>query len=43
MHGEAASAPIQDLSSMRENLRQTLRDYDLKISLIAMKQVSSGK
>src|SRR5277367_396233 len=30
MHGEAASAPIQDLSSMRENLRQTLRDYDPK-------------
>jgi len=30
MHGEAASAPIQDLSSMRENLHQTLRDYDPK-------------
>lgn len=30
MHGDAASAPIQDLDSMRENLRQTLRDYDPK-------------
>ena len=30
MHGKAASAPIQDLSSMRENLHQTLRDYDPK-------------
>lgn len=28
IHGEAASAPIQDLDTMRENLRQTLRDYD---------------
>jgi len=27
-HGEAASAPIQDLETMRENLRQTLKDYD---------------
>ena len=28
IHGEAASAPTQDLDTMRENLRQTLRDYD---------------
>lgn len=30
IHGEAASAPLQDLETMRENLRQTLRDYDPK-------------
>ena len=30
IHGEAGSAPIQDLDSMREKLRQTLRDYDPK-------------
>ena len=30
IHGEAGSAPIQDLDSMRERLRQTLRDYDPK-------------
>jgi hypothetical protein len=28
IHGEANSAPIQDLDEMREKLRQTLRDYD---------------
>ena len=28
MHGEAASAPLQDLETMRENLYQTLKDYD---------------
>lgn len=27
MHGEAASAPLQDLDAMRENLRQTLKNY----------------
>ena len=30
IHGEAGSAPIQDLDSMRGRLRQTLRDYDPK-------------
>ena len=30
IYGEAGSAPIQDLDSMREKLRQTLRDYDPK-------------
>jgi hypothetical protein len=30
IHGEAGSAPIQDLASMREKLHQTLRDYDPK-------------
>src|SRR5437764_4221599 len=30
IHGEASSAPIQDLDSMRGRLRQTLRDYDPK-------------
>ena len=28
MHGEAASAPLQDLDAMREDLRQTLRNYN---------------
>jgi len=27
IHGEAASAPLEDLDTMRENLRQTLKDY----------------
>ena len=27
IHGEAASAPLKDLDTMRENLRQTLKDY----------------
>jgi hypothetical protein len=27
MHGEAASAPLQDLDTMRENLRETLKGY----------------
>jgi len=27
MHREAASAPLQDLDEMRENLRQTLKNY----------------
>lgn len=27
MHGEAASAPLQNLDAMRENLRQTLKNY----------------
>ena len=27
IHGEAASAPLEDLGTMRENLRQTLKDY----------------
>ena len=36
MHGEAASAPLQDLDAMREDLRQTLTP---KIYLIVMKQV----
>ncbi|CAB5370825.1 unnamed protein product [Rhizophagus irregularis] len=30
IHGEGGSTPIQDLDSIREKLRQTLRDYDLK-------------
>ena len=30
IHGEADSAPIQDLDSMRGRLHQTLRDYDPK-------------
>ena len=30
IHGEAASAPIQNLEAMRENLHQTLRDYNPK-------------
>lgn len=30
MHGEAASAPLQDLEAMREDIRQTLKDYDPK-------------
>ena len=30
IHGEAGSAPIQDLALMREKLHQTLRDYDPK-------------
>jgi hypothetical protein len=30
IHGEVSSAPIQDLDSIREKLRQTLRDYDPK-------------
>ena len=28
IHGEAASAPLQDLDTMRENLRETLKEYD---------------
>src|SRR3954469_25993996 len=28
IHGEAASAPLQDLDTMREDLRQTLKNYD---------------
>ena len=27
IHGEAAGAPLQDLDAMRENLRQTLKNY----------------
>jgi len=27
IHGEAASAPLQNLDAMRENLRQTLKNY----------------
>src|SRR3989337_1312838 len=27
IHSEAASAPLEDLDTMRENLRQTLKDY----------------
>ena len=27
MHGEATSAPLEDLDTMRENLRQTLKNY----------------
>ena len=30
MHGEAASAPLQDLDAMRENIRQVLKNYDPK-------------
>lgn len=30
IHGEAGSAPLQDLETMRENLRETLKDYDPK-------------
>jgi hypothetical protein len=28
IHGEAASAPLENLSTMREDLRQTLKDYN---------------
>src|SRR4051812_3591130 len=28
IYGEAASAPLQDFDTMREDLRQTLKDYD---------------
>ena len=27
IYGEAASAPLEDLDTIRENLRQTLKDY----------------
>jgi hypothetical protein len=30
IYGKASSSPIQDLDSMREKLRQTLKDYDPK-------------
>jgi len=30
IHGEAASAPLQDLEIMRKNLREILKDYDPK-------------
>ena len=30
IHGEAASAPLQDLETMRENLHQILKNYDPK-------------
>ncbi|GET57374.1 tigger transposable element-derived protein 4-like [Rhizophagus irregularis DAOM 181602=DAOM 197198] len=46
IHGEGGSTPIQDFDSMREKLRQTLRDYEFmiqKIFLIVMRRVSSGK
>src|SRR6185437_7427884 len=28
MHGEAASAPVHDLGTMRENIRNVLKNYD---------------
>ena len=30
MHGEAESAPLEDLKSMQKNLHQKLRDYNPK-------------
>ncbi|GBC11159.2 CENP-B homolog protein 2-like [Rhizophagus irregularis DAOM 181602=DAOM 197198] len=38
MHGEAASAPVQELDTMREEIRRVLKNYALKTSLIVMRQ-----
>ena len=43
IHGEAASAPLEDLGTMREDLHLILKDYTLKISLTVMKRVCFGK
>jgi len=43
MHGEAASAPLQDLNAMCENLCQTLKNYSSEDILIMMKQIFFGK
>ncbi|GBC25036.2 tigger transposable element-derived protein 6-like [Rhizophagus irregularis DAOM 181602=DAOM 197198] len=39
MHEEAASAPIQELDTMREEIRKVLKNYALKTSLIVMRQL----
>ena len=43
IHGEAASASLEDLGTMGEDLHLILKDYALKISLTVMKRVCFGK
>ena len=43
IHGEAASAPLDDLDAMRDELRSILKNYDPMTSLIVMKRVYFGR